>query len=145
MDHNYTGGADAIQGSVESHIVLACVDPQGRQVDVPTTLSYRADDPYAITMTFHSASSDVTWVVSRDLLVEGISGPAGDGDVLVYPAATEGSTIIDFCSPDGRLTTRTSSNQLRDFLVRSFRVVPAGAESLFLDLDSLIIDLLASA
>ena len=32
-------------------ITLACVDPWGRNVDVPTTLGFCPHDPYAVTMT----------------------------------------------------------------------------------------------
>lgn len=129
-------------------IVLSCVDAWGRNVEVPTTLGYRTSDPYAVTLTFHSRGVDVDWIVSRTLLLQGLATPAGDGDVRVYPSIDDEAravTVLDFCSPDGRLVAQAHSHDLQEFLVLTFDAVPVGAESRFLDLDGLLAALLASA
>jgi len=126
-------------------ISLSCVDPWGRHVAVPTTLGYRPEDPYAVSLTFHSGSGDVEWVVSRTLLLQGLASPAGEGDVRVYPSIDEDAkavAILDFCSPDGRLVAQADSRELQSFLTRTFAAVPVGTESRHLDLDGLIDDLL---
>ena len=133
--------------SLSQSILLACVDPWGRVVEVPTTLGYRADDPYAVALVFHSASGDVEWVVSRTLLLQGLAAPTGEGDVRVYPSIDEDArvvAILDFCSPDGRLIAQADSLSLQSFLARTFELVPVGTESGRLDLDGLIAALLDS-
>jgi hypothetical protein len=126
-------------------INLSCVDPWGRSVDVPTTLGYRADDPFAVSLTFHAGSGDVSWVVARTLLLQGLAAPAGEGDVKVYPSIDEDAravAILDFCSPDGRLVAQADSHELQSFLARTFASVPVGTESQYLDMDALISNLL---
>ncbi|SFB99047.1 Streptomyces sporulation and cell division protein, SsgA [Nocardioides terrae] len=128
-------------------VMLSCIDPWGRVVDVPTTLGYRPDDPYAVSLVFHSASGDVEWVVSRTLLLQGLAAPTGDGDVKVYPSIDEDAravTILDFCSPDGRLIAQADSLALQSFLARTFQLVPVGAEDKHLDMDGLIAALLGA-
>lgn len=129
------------QPALTQDITLSCLDPWGRTVDVPTTLGYRHDDPYAIVFTFHSSSSDVDWYVARTLLVQGLAGPAGEGDIKIYPSIDEDAravAIIDFSSPDGRLVAEANSQELQDFLARTFLAVPAGHESDHLDIDRLL-------
>jgi hypothetical protein len=128
-------------------ILLSCLDPWGRTVDVSTTLGYRPDDPYAVSLTFHSASGDVEWVASRALLLEGLSAPCGDGDIMIYPSLDDDGgavAVLDFCSPDGRLIAQTDSPAVQSFLDRTFELVPAGTESSHLDIDGLIAALLGA-
>ncbi|MFT4288891.1 SsgA family sporulation/cell division regulator [Nocardioides sp.] len=128
-------------------ITLSCVDPWGRTVDMPTTMAYRAEDPYALSLVFHAGSGDVEWVVSRTLLLQGLTSPTGEGDVRVYPSIDEDAravTILDFCSPDGRLVAQADSYVIQGFLARTLSVVPVGRESEFLDLDGLVARLLGS-
>jgi hypothetical protein len=133
---------------LSQHIMLACYDTCGRTVDVPTTMSYRHTDPYAVTLTFHSDAGDVEWVVGRPLLRQGLSSPCGDGDVRMYPSIDTDDrpiAVLDFRSPDGRLITEAPHDELQGFLTRTFAVVPAGTESDHLDMDALIEELLHSA
>lgn len=145
-EHTYMS---PIQQPALSHdITLSCLDPWGRTVDVPTTLGYREDDPYAVSLTFHSNSGNVEWVVSRTLLLQGLAAPAGEGDVKVYPSIDDRAhavAVLDFSSPDGRLVATASAREIQTFLARTFAAVPVGTESDHLDLDGLIADLLGSA
>ncbi|WP_300683667.1 SsgA family sporulation/cell division regulator [Nocardioides sp.] len=128
-------------------IELWCVDPWGRSVRVPTTFGYRASDPYAVSLTFHSGSGDVEWVVSRTLMLQGLAAPAGEGDVKVHPEVDVDNkpvAVFDFCSPDGRLVAQADSHEVQLFLARSFALVPVGTETRHLNLDALITDLLGS-
>jgi hypothetical protein len=134
--------------ALSQDITLVCVDPWGRQVEVPTTLGYRESDPYAVMLTFHSATGDVEWIVARTLLLQGLAAPAGEGDVKVFPSIDDDAravAVLDFCSPDGRLVTQVSTYELQTFLARTFAVVPVGTESDHLDLDGLVEDLLGTA
>lgn len=132
-------------GRAADEITLSCMDSWGRTVDVPTTVSFCVDDPYAVTLVFHSSGGDVEWMFARALLLQGLAAPAGEGDVKVYPSIDEDAravTILDFCSPDGRLLAQADSHAVQAFLARTFALVPAGAESSYLDLDRLVADLL---
>lgn len=128
-------------GEVSQHLLLSTVSPSGRSVSLPTTLRYRAEDPYAVAFVFHSAGGDVEWVVARTLLMQGLAAPVGDGDVRVYPAVDEigvAVTRLDFCSPDGRLVAEADPLTVQAFLARTFALVPVGAESQHLDLDAVV-------
>ena len=127
-------------------ITLACVDPWGRDVEVVTTLGYRQQDPYAVTLTFHSGNGDVEWIVARTLLLQGLAAPAGEGDVKIYPSIDDDAravAVFDFSSPDGRLVAQTCTHDLQTFLARTFTAVPVGTESAHLDIDAIIAGLLS--
>jgi hypothetical protein len=133
--------------TLSQDILLSCIDSWGRAVDVPTTLGFRTGDPYAVSLMFHSASGDVEWVISRALLLQGLGAPCGEGDVKVRPDVDEDAravTVLDFCSPDGRLVAQADSLLLQSFLARTFQLVPVGAETGHLDLDGLIAALLGA-
>ncbi|GAB7003907.1 hypothetical protein JCM18899A_13790 [Nocardioides sp. AN3] len=137
----------ARKGGLSQSITLSCTDPWGRTVAVPTTLGFRVDDPYAVALMFHSASADVEWVVARDLLLDGLGAPCGEGDVKAYPSIGDDAhavTILDFCSPDGRLIAQADSMVLQRFLAGTFELVPAGSESSCLDIDGVIAALLGA-
>lgn len=134
--------------ALSQDITLACIDPWGRNVEVPTTLGYRQHDSYAVTLTFHSGAGDVEWVVARTLLLQGLAAPAGEGDIRIYPSIdvdARAVAVLDFCSPDGRLVAEACTHELQTFLARTFAVVPVGTESDYLDVDALIADLLHAA
>lgn len=126
-------------------ITLRCVDPWGRNVEVPTTLRYRAEDPYAVSLVFRASGGDVEWVVARTLLLQGLAAPTGEGDVHVGPDDEDPAmTTLDFCSPDGRLVARADTLELQAFLAATSAMVPVGTEGRHLDLDGLVEALLAA-
>jgi hypothetical protein len=129
-------------GEVSQHLLLATVSPIGRVVGLPTTLRYRAADPYAVAFVFHSAGGDVEWVVARTLLMQGLAAPVGEGDVRVYPAVDDdtGDTVtrLEFCSPDGQLVAQADPFAVQTFLTATFAAVPAGSEDRHLDIDGLV-------
>ena len=109
-------------------------------------LVYDPADPYAVAMHLEARLGTVIWSFARDLLVEGIYGPVGDGDVQVWPCLSstgEAVVIIELCSPDGLALLQAPSRTVRDFLDQTLVRVPAGEESVHLSLDGLISKLLA--
>ena len=108
--------------------------------------SYDPADPYAVTMRLEARSGSVTWTFARDLLADGLYGPAGDGDVQVWPCLShhgEAIVIVELCSPDGTALLQTHSRALQQFVDSTFRAVPAGTESSHLTMDALVAQLLA--
>lgn len=97
---------------------------------ISVTWSYRRDDPYAVRMAFPAAP--VVWLLSRDLLVAGVEGVDGDGDVhlrtISWPAGDV--TIITIgCGWADQMSLSVNTSDLIAFLALTDDVVPLGAES----------------
>lgn len=94
-------------------------------------------DPYAVSIVFNLRSSEpTTWVVSRDLLLLGVSAEAGDraaGDVVVRPRGM--AYELEFRTGAGALVQLPYEDVSR-FLFRVFALVPPGTESDHVDLDA---------
>ncbi|MCE7082544.1 SsgA family sporulation/cell division regulator [Streptomyces sp. ST2-7A] len=120
-----------MQITVEREITMRLVVSPERGVDVPTRLRYRSEDPYAVHLTFHVNSPvPVNWTFARDLLVDGIAGPAGTGDVRVRPAVADEVPVInlELTSPDGDALLQAPAEELSTWLEHTLLAVPVGAE-----------------
>ncbi|MFI7240451.1 SsgA family sporulation/cell division regulator [Streptomyces qinglanensis] len=130
-----------VEREVEMRLVLA---PE-LSVAVPARLSYRTDDPYAVHMTFHIHSdTPVRWTFARELLVEGVAQPCGDGDVRVWPTSVADRDVLCLAlsSPNGDALLEAPSQVVADWLERVLRAVPPGSESEALGLDEQLTGLL---
>ncbi len=117
---------------VSHDLALQCVDAVGTLTTVDAALGYDPADPFAVTVTFVTAEGDVVWTFARDLLARGLTGPAGVGDVHIWPcldAEGAATVIIELCSPDGELVAQARTRDIYQFLSRSLAAVPAGAET----------------
>ncbi len=132
-----------VERELETDLVLS---PE-RSIPVPSRLTYRTADPYAVHLTFHVTSDrPVTWTFARDLLVEGVFRAAGAGDVRVYPGRDGGRSVVCLAlsSPDGRALLRVPARVVSAWLERTLRAVPPGEEREWLALDEALKELLAS-
>lgn len=131
--------------AVIQDIALHCDDEHGRPMAFIATFHYSDLDPYAVGITFHIPAGEVPWVVARSLLRRGLSEPAGDGDIRLWPALDEGRGMVRmaFHSPEGRLQVGVRSSDLLSFLTRTWELVPVGAEPEQFDLDELVASLLS--
>ena len=130
---------------VSHDLALQCVDAVGNLTTVAAVLGYDPADPFAVTATFVTVEGDVVWTFARDLLARGLSGPAGEGDVHIWPSVdAEGAAtvILELCSPSGELVAQARTHDIYQFLGRSLAAVPAGTETDRIDLDRLIDQLL---
>ena len=130
---------------VTHDLALQCVDPVGTLSTVNAALGYDPADPFAVTTTFVTIEGDVVWTFARDLLARGLSGPAGEGDVHIWPSVdAEGcaTVILELCSPDGELVAQARTRDIYQFLGRSLAAVAAGTETERIDIDQLIDQLL---
>ncbi|MGH3313319.1 MAG: SsgA family sporulation/cell division regulator [Streptomyces sp.] len=112
---------------------------------VPARLTYRAKDPYAAHIAFHIGSgAPVAWTFARELLIEGVSRPCGEGDVRVWPVKVQGRDVICLAlsSPDGDALLETSAAGVCAWLERTLRAVPQGRECEVLSLDTALAELL---
>lgn len=133
--------------TVTEAVTLDCVDGGGQTMTLPGELGYTSVDPYAVTTTFRTAGGDVVWTFARDLMVRGLTTPAGDGDVHVWPcldAEGQAVVIIELHSPDGELLVQVATKDVYRFVNRTLAAVPLGTEGEHLDLDMLIGQLMAA-
>lgn len=139
---------NAYTTAIREDVVLGCVDEGGQAMTLDAELAYEPADPYAVSVTFRTSAGDVVWTFARDLLVQGLNSPAGDGDVHVWPCLDEAGraiVIVELSSPDGELMVQIESRDAYRFVNRSLACVPLGSESDNLDLDLLVQQLLAAA
>jgi Streptomyces sporulation and cell division protein, SsgA len=102
--------------TVSAELGLSLVVPDHGAVPLVASLHYSADDPYAIRMSFHVGTDEpVEWIFARDLLAVGLEGPAGEGDVQVWPTEDHGRELLNIAlSPRlARLTSRRRALPLR--------------------------------
>lgn len=111
----------------------------GQAVPVVTRWKYLAEDPYAVALSIHTRGDRwVEWVMARDLLVAGLTGSAGAGDVRIRPARVHGYDVIvvEISSPDGYAVLEVDHDLLDHFLQASEDVVSLGHESSAVDMDA---------
>jgi hypothetical protein len=109
------------------------------------SLYYSAEDPYAIRMAFHVGTDEpVEWIFARDLLAVGLEGPAGEGDVQVWPVDEHGREILNIAlsSPFGEAHFEAPRSATAAFLNRTYEVIAPGLEADFIDVDGELDELL---
>ena len=106
---------------------------------IPVELRYEACDPYAVRLTFHlPGDAPVTWAFGRELLIDGVGRPCGEGDVRVSPADPEslGEVLIRLQVGCDQALFRSSTAPLIAFLDRTDKLVPLGQEGALGDFDA---------
>jgi hypothetical protein len=113
--------------------MLLVTGPGG--VAVSADLLYTTHDPLAVRATFHRRGhSPVVWTFARDLLLAGVTQATGLGDVQVFPRGK--ATVLRLTSPEGTARLEAPTMDLKRFAARILSLVPAGAESDFIDIDT---------
>ena len=123
--------------ALTQQVALQCLDARGRSVDLPAVLGYYPGDPWAVEVTFGKPGEAVRWLIGRDLLLQGMTDPAGEGDVQLWPSIDEygrAAVVIELRSPHGRLVTQLPTRDLGSFLGRTLLLVPEGTERIDVDL-----------
>jgi Streptomyces sporulation and cell division protein, SsgA len=131
--------------TVSAELGLSLVVPEHGSVPLVASLFYSADDPYAIRMAFHVGTDEpVEWIFARDLLAVGLEGPAGEGDVHVWPESEDGRELLNIAlsSPFGEAHFEAPRSSLAAFLSRTYEVIAPGDESDNIDVDAELDELL---
>ncbi|MEV6567868.1 SsgA family sporulation/cell division regulator [Streptomyces kronopolitis] len=119
-----------------------------RSHPAPAVLHYQPADPLAVRMSFPPEISldgtAVDWAFARELLDEGLRMPAGRGDVRVRPSGPD-RTVMEFHSDEGIAMLQLKTSDVRRFLARSYRAVPAGSEMAHLGLERDLAELFGAA
>lgn len=113
----------------------------GQPAPVVTRWTYSAVDPFAVTLAVRTRHDRwVEWLVARDLVVEGLDGPAGIGDIRMSPQHVQGYDVveIEIRSTDGRAVLEVDRDLLRHFVEASLEVVALGDEATLMDVDGAI-------
>lgn len=129
-------------GMVSAEIGIRLLVPGAAAVPLTAGLFYTARDPYAVRVTFFAGGGErVEWTFARDLLCAGVEGPAGEGDVRVWPSP--GSLLgfrrllhLEISSPSGMARFEMAARDIRNFLRRTCEIVPQGAEAGHLDFEA---------
>lgn len=126
--------------SVTSELQLKLLVQGSSSLPVRAALKYDLDDPYAVQVAFYTGSSTdssdvVEWTFARQLLGDGVHGASGEGDVQVWPSASNGVPVVclSLSSPSGRALFEVPLGELVEFLARTYEAVPTGTESEHLD------------
>ncbi|MEU9669569.1 SsgA family sporulation/cell division regulator [Streptomyces bobili] len=122
---------DLTHVTVEQPTRARLITAEEQELPVPATLRYTGADPLAVHLDFPAEVSlqgeAVTWTFGRALLAEGLLGPAGGGDVHIWPCG-KSRTVVEFHSPFGLALLQFDTAALSRFLLRSYAVVAAGQE-----------------
>ena len=126
--------------AVTAELSLRMVVDSDRTVAVPCSLEYRAEEPYAIRATFRTGITDIEWMFARDLLLEGLQRPSGEGDVVMWPERHDDVPLllIALNSPSGQAVLECDSAHVELFMRRTFQIVPIGEETASMDIDGTI-------
>lgn len=120
-----------MQTVVERELEMQLVLSPEHSIPVPARLCYRTDDPYAVHITFHLGSdAPVNWTFARELIVEGVFRPCGNGDVRIWPTKVDGRSVLCLAlsSPDGEALLEAPSTPVATWLERTLRAVAPGSE-----------------
>jgi len=123
----------------------------GSWTAVPAALVYDSVDPFAVRVRFGDGGQDddddtsyddaeddggVEWLLSRDLLRDGLTSPVGEGDVRLWPARGGLDVVfLQLRAPSGEALFEISGAVVADFLQETELLVPAGTESDLLRVD----------
>ncbi|HVE96759.1 MAG TPA: SsgA family sporulation/cell division regulator [Pseudonocardiaceae bacterium] len=124
-------------GDAVAHDMFALLHEAAAPVVIRWT--YCTDDPFAVTLEIQTRGDRcVDWVLARELLVAGLSAPAGIGDVRVRPARMGqwDVTLVEIRSPDGHAVLEVDRDLLRQFVEATIEVVPLGDEGAAVDMDA---------
>jgi hypothetical protein len=132
---------------VKQLITLELIDAAGGATPLETELRYDARDPFAVSATFNTIAGPVRWTFGRELLIDGLDEPTGDGDVHVWPCLDNEAqpvVIIELCSPDGEALVQARTTDITAFVQKIVAAVAPGSEADFVDVDGAIAAIFAA-
>ncbi|GGX82181.1 SsgA family sporulation/cell division regulator [Streptomyces minutiscleroticus] len=117
---------------VQAEVMMSFLVSEELAFRIPVELRYETRDPYAVRLTFHLPGDEpVTWAFGRELLIDGVGRPSGDGDVRIAPAEPGeigGDVMIRLQVGSEQALFRCGTAPLVAFLDRTDKLVPLGQE-----------------
>lgn len=136
--------SSVIDQAVQARLIATAPRSQA----IPANLRYDRADPFAVRLVFPPSASldgaEVAWTFGRDLLEEGLSAPAGAGDVQIWPYDSD-AVVVEFHAVGGMAVVQFDAQELRTFLTRSYAIVAKGDEAGHLDVEADLAALLREA
>ncbi|MFC9586186.1 SsgA family sporulation/cell division regulator [Streptomyces yangpuensis] len=134
--------------SYVSSLIAVRLETGEGTVPLLARLSYTADQPYTVRADFFDGLAVLaSWQFDREMMVEGLSRPVGEGDVTFRPHRGAGGDEVRIGlrnhadGLEGQAVLLVDVGALTGFLDRTYDVVGEGDE--FLDLDALLQEFLA--
>ncbi|GAA4659498.1 MULTISPECIES: SsgA family sporulation/cell division regulator [Streptomyces] len=120
-----------MRDTVQAEVTMTFLVSEELSFRIPVDLGYDKADPYAVRFTFHlPGDAPVSWAFARELLLDGLCGPIGEGDVHICPTGPDelSDVLIRLqVGAEGALF-RVGAAPLVAFLDRTDRLVPFGCE-----------------
>ncbi|GAA0738460.1 SsgA family sporulation/cell division regulator [Dactylosporangium roseum] len=118
--------------TIRTEVLFTVIDPTVAQLWL--TLSYRTSEPLEVVANFGRRCDGrrIVWRLARDILRDGLLGPAGVGDFCCWTDA-EDRYHLALSSPDGRAILRCPADNIRALLIDAEDLVPYGAEVIDFD------------
>ncbi|RZS36915.1 sporulation and cell division protein SsgA [Herbihabitans rhizosphaerae] len=116
----------------------------GGTTPVRSRWTYQASSPYTVIAEFQTSHERwVRWMFARELLVDGLVGPAGIGDVRLRPEGIPGREmlIVEIESPEGHAELELDITAVEAFVDATAELVPLGQESEHFDVERLIAEI----
>ena len=114
----------------------------GQETPLLTRWTYRADDPFAVMMSIARPSGRwIDWLISRDLIVDGLCAPAGIGDVRLTPFTDGEFDVLEVKIGDdeGFASLEFDRSLIQRFLDATCEIIPLGVESSVIDVEAEIV------
>ncbi|MBA2309599.1 MAG: SsgA family sporulation/cell division regulator [Pseudonocardiales bacterium] len=111
----------------------------GHESPVMTRWTYSVSDPFAVTLAVQTPRGRwVEWLLGRDLLLAGLTGIAGDGDVRLCRQQAPGHEVItlEVRSSDGRAMFTVDRELLGRFIDATTQLVEFGDEATCIDFEA---------
>lgn len=128
---------DTHRGTVRQQIA-ATLSSSSSAID--SEWSYSRDAPWSVQVAFPSGGVAVRWVFARELLVAGVDGWAGLGDVRLGPAPRRDRgpriTMLHVGGQGRVVPVSLDTQALESFVHATTQIVPFGAESRQQDWDA---------
>jgi hypothetical protein len=120
-----------MNSTLHGQITMELATAAGVGYRIPVGLSFRQATSWAVELTFLLPGDEpVRWTVSRELLLDGLSTVAGEGDIQVRPLKWHDADLvaISLRSPDGEAQLIAPLAALHAYLVRTDMLTPFGEE-----------------
>jgi hypothetical protein len=102
--------------------------------EVTVALGYSAEDPYAVHLIVSADPSAAScWVFARDLLLAGLTGRAGEGDVLIGTEPGGGVVSVVLRNGPDMISIDLPRRPLCNFAADMLATVPRGEEQVNVD------------
>lgn len=130
----------SIPTAVTAELSLRMVVEHDRTIEVPCEFEYRSEEPFAVRATFRVGLSDIEWMFARDLILEGLQRPSGEGDVVIWPEHQGDVPLVLLAlnSPSGQAVLECDRAHIEHFMKRTFDIVAVGDEGSMVGVDRCI-------